>query len=161
MNITTKEFNISEAEFRYLNRITYYKAIKFLVIISAIITLITIISSVFHPRSAYIGVGVWSVIMISLLLAIPFITNVAKSQPKIHFRSRSCEITDNYFTLTFEDGSLTKTNFNDFIKVIRESNYYFLYMGKIYFHYLPIRAFNSEDDINAFEAALRIKKLMK
>lgn len=158
MNIKTKEFNVSEAEFQHLIRILYYKSRRTLLIGFAIFAIIIIVVAILEPLFSFLAI--YFVIALGWLLAVPFITNTAKSQAKINFQSRICEITDNYFSMSYADGSLLKLHFNNFIKVTRESEYYFLYMAKINFHYLPFRAFNSEDDINEFEAALKNKKLI-
>jgi YcxB-like protein len=159
MNIKTKEFNISETELRHVTRIVYYKALKVVIIVFAIITLISVIHAIFNPEVISTAVG--CVVALSYFLALPFMRNSAKVQPKLNFKSRICEITDSYFIITFEDGSLSKVHFNNYIKIIRESDWYFLYLTKAYFEYLPIRAFNSEADINEFETLMKNKKLME
>ncbi len=160
MNIKTKEFNISKDELRHVTSIVYYKQIKFVIIVFAIITVINIIMAILVPRAANIWLVVGSVIFLSYFLALPYIRNPAKTQIKLHFQNRTCEINDNYFSTAFEDGSLSKIHFNNYIKATRESDWYFMYLTPAYFEYLPIRVFNSEDDINEFEAALKTKKLI-
>ena len=158
MDIKTKEFNISETELRHVTRIVYYKALRIFIIAFAIITLIGVIHAIFDAK--FVSTALECVVVLSCLLALPFLRNAAKVQPKLNFKNRICEVTDSYFIITFEDGSLSKVHFNNYIKVNRESNWYFLYLTKIYFEYLPIRAFNSENDINEFEIAMKNKKLM-
>lgn len=160
MNIKTKEFNVSEAEFRHINRIVYYRQMKTVIIIFAIITVIVVIQATFTPQAADIIFAIQSVSVLSLLLALPYIINSAKAQGNIHFQNRTCEINDNYLSITLEDGSSSKTHFNNYIKATREFDWYFVYLTNTKFEYLPIRAFNSEDDINEFEAALKNKKLL-
>jgi hypothetical protein len=163
MNIRTKEFNMSEAEFRHLIRIVYYKQVqnKIIIIMFGIITLLSIIIAILVLRYATIWFAIASVTFLSYLLAFPYITDSAKTLIKLDFQNRTCEINDNYFSTTFEDGTSIKIHFNNYIKVTRESDWYFMYSTNTRFDYLPIRAFNSEDDINEFEAALRNKKLME
>lgn len=63
--------------------------------------------------------------------------------------------------MTFEDGSLVKVHFNNYLKITRESEWYFLYITQVTFEYLPLRTFNSENDINEFEILMENKKLME
>lgn len=160
MNIKIKEFNISEDELRHVTSIVYYKQIKVVIIIFAIITAISIISAILIPRLFSIWLAAGCVIFLSYSLALPYLRKPVKTQIKLHFQNRTCEINDNYFSTTFEDGSSSKIHFSNYIKATRESDWYFLYLTNTYFEYLPIRAFNSEDDINEFEAALKTKRLM-
>ena len=159
MNIKTKEFNISEDEFRHITRGIYYKAIKFLLIMVAILAVTSILTSIFSPPLN--SIAVLSIMFLGFLSFAPFIGNSAKAQSKLNFQNRICEITDNYFSMTYEDGSLSKIHFNNFVKITKESDWYFLYLTQVFFEYLPIRAFNSEDDINEFETLIKNKKLME
>ncbi|WP_009633755.1 YcxB family protein [Synechocystis sp. PCC 7509] len=160
MNIKTKEFNTSEDELCYITRTIYYKSKKALIIVFGIVAVISVIFAVFvTPQASFLAA--YFVILLGCILFIPFVINTAKSIPKIYFNNRACEITDNYFITSFEDGSLSKMHLHNFTKVTRESEYYFLYMAKIMFQYLPVRAFNSENDINEFETLMKNKKLME
>ncbi len=160
MNIKTKEFNTSEDEIRHLTRTIYYKSRKGVIIVFGIIAVISVIFAIFvTPQASFLAA--YFVIFLGCILFIPFAINTAKSVPKVYFKNRACEITDNYFSTVFEDGSLSKMHFHNFTKVTIESEYYFLYMGKILFQYLPVRAFSAEKDINEFEALMKNKKLME
>lgn len=160
MNIKTKEFNVSKAEFRHITRIAYYKQMRIVIIISAIITAIVVVQAAFVPQSANIILAMQFVALLSSFLAIPFLRNTSKVPPKLNFQNRTCEINADYFSMTYEDGSLSKVHFNNFIKVHREFSWYFLYLTRNGFEYLPLRVFNSEDNINAFETLIKNKKLM-
>ncbi|MBW4662702.1 MAG: YcxB family protein [Chroococcus sp. CMT-3BRIN-NPC107] len=159
MIIKTKEFNTSKAEFRHVINIAYYRSIKDLIIGLASFTIIIVFCSGFN--SLAVSIAIWSGILLGYLLIFPFLNTSAKSQPGLHLKNRTCEITDNYFSMTFEDGSLTKVHFNNYLKINRESEWYFLYMTQVMFEYLPLRAFNSEKDINEFETMMKNKKLME
>ncbi len=160
MDIRTKEFNVSKDEFRHFTSIIYYKQIKILISIYAILTVMSIILAILVPLFPNILLAVTCVIILSCTLALPYIRNSAKTQIKLNFQNIICKINDNYFSTTFEDGSSIKIHFNNYIKATRESDWYFVYSTNTKFDYLPIRAFNSEDDINEFEAAMKHKKLM-
>ncbi len=123
-----------------------------------IFVLISIFICVILPSLVFLAI--FKIFLFCCYLAIPFIINSATTQPKLNFQTRNCEVSNNYSTTIFIDGSLFKVHFNNFTKATKESEYYFLYIGKINFYYLPLRAFNSENDINEFEAALKTKKLM-
>lgn len=150
---------MSETELRHITRIVYYRTLKILLILMAIFLGIIVIEFIIVPLLIFIAIGF--VAVLGYYLAIPFIRNPSKTQPKLNFRNRICEITDNYFNMTYENGSLRKVHFNNYIKVIRESDWNFLYLTKVMFEYLPIRAFNSENDINEFEILIKNKKLME
>jgi len=159
MSIKTKEFNISEEELRQVTRIVYYRTLKILLILMAIFSLIIVIESIILPSLTLIAIGF--VAALGYYLVFPFIRNPSKTQPKLNFKNRICELTDNYFNTTYEDGSLRKVHFSNYLKVTRESDWYFLYLTKVMFEYVPIRAFNSENDINEFETLMKSKKLME
>lgn len=159
MYIKTKTFNISENELNYLLKISYYTSRKPLIIIFSILTVISIIIAIIDSRFTFLPF--YFTLLLALFIALPSITNFAKSQPRFNFLNRFCEIDDNYFTINYDDGSLDKLNFNHFLKVVRRSEHYLLYVTKISFQYVPIRAFNSEEDINKFEKLVKIKKLME
>ncbi len=47
------------------------------------------------------------------------------------------------------------------MKVVKKGEYYFLYMTKAQFHYLPVAAFESEKDMHRFDLFLEGKQLIK
>lgn len=161
MNIRTKEFNMSEAELHRVNKIAYYRPIKDLLISLASFTIIIVVGSIFDHQT--VSIAIYCTIVLGYLLIYPFVfvNRSAKSQSKLHFKNRSCEITDIYLSTIFEDSSLCNIHFNNYIRITRESEWYFLYLSQGMFEYLPIRAFNSEDDINEFETIMKDKKLMQ
>jgi hypothetical protein len=116
MSIKTKEFNTSKAELRHVNNIAYYRPIRDLIIGWAIVTIIIVFCSDFDSQA--VSIVIWSGVWFGYILIFPFLNNLAKSQPRLHFKNRTCEITDNYFSMTFEDGSLTKVRLNNYLKLL-------------------------------------------
>ena len=160
MYIKTKEFNLTDKEFRQLLAYHYFKKIKNLIIFFSILTLISLVVSILS-RDYFL-----TILFLGLLayyVSIPRFMNLQKTQSKMIFCQRYCEIDDKFISFVYEDGSLVKLNFDTFTQVIRESNYYLLYTTyvKTQFHYLPVAAFNSEQDISRFELLMEGKKLIK
>jgi hypothetical protein len=84
-----------------------------------------------------------------------------KRQSQLNFINRYCEFDESFFTVFYEDGSIIKLKYEHFIKVIKRSEYYFLYTSLAQFHYLPISAFETEKDIHRFDLLLEGKQLLK
>lgn len=171
MNIKTKEFNITETKFHYghisIIKLLYYKSKKALISIIAYLIVIVIVYAMVSPQ-IFFFIAILFLLQLSFYLITLFV-NTVKSRSKHNFQNINCEITDSYFSISYEDGSLLKLDFNHFIRVTKNSGYYLMTyseydstnIAKTNFYRLPIRVFNSENDINEFEAALRNKKLMK
>lgn len=157
MKIKTKEFRITEVELDNINIYFHYRAIIPSLIKLATFTVMSLFASFYSPQ--LIVAAFCPIILISYLLAAPFLIQPSKSMSYLHFLNRSCEITDDYFNMVFEDGTTNMVTLKSYIKVNRELEYYFLYT-KFSFHYLPISSFNSEEDINKFETLMKNKKLM-
>ena len=102
-----------------------------------------------------------NIYMILFFLSFPLFFRLQKQSPGLNFQNRYCEIDENFFTVFYEDGSISKLNYIHFIKVIKKSEYYFLYINQAQFYYLPIAAFESEKDIHRFDLFLQGKQLIK
>ena len=167
MNIKTKEFNISENELRHFTRRIYYngRVITIFAAIFAYFAVITIAYAMVNHQFWFVTtyLGVFLIAQLGSNLISSFITKTMRLQFNTNFQNRNCEITDNYFSMNYEDGSLLKLQFNHFIKVTRNPEYYLMTYSEYYlmnvpktnFYYLPFRAFNSENDINEFETLIK------
>jgi hypothetical protein len=95
-------------------------------------------------------------------LVAPFFINLKKTQSILNFIARYWEIDENFISIYYEDGSLSKLRFEHLVKAIKLGEYYLLFMTAAgYFHYLPISAFESEKDIHRFDLFLKGKQLIK
>jgi len=137
----------------------YYRRMKTVFIILSILLVINIIFSLLQNNFDLWIIYVLGVI--AYLLSLPLFFRVQKQNSALNFKNRCCEIDESFFTVFYEDGSISKLNYAHYIKVIKKSNYYFLYITKAQFHYIPIAAFESEKDIHRFELFLQGKQLMK
>lgn len=158
MYIKTKEFNLTEKQFRQLIAVQYFKRMKNLFIILSVLALIALANSIIS--NDYFTLIV-ILILIAYYVSLPYWINIKKTQPPINFKKRFCEIDENFITFMYEDGSLVKLRFDNFIQVTKESNYYFLYTVKTQFHYLPVAVFNSEQEICRFDLLMEGKQLIK
>ncbi len=158
MYIKTKEFNLTEKQFRQVIALQYFKRMKNLFIIWSILAIIGLVISIISNDYFMLIV---SLIVIAYYLSLPYWLNLKKTQPPINFKKRFCEIDENFITFIYEDGSLVKLRFDNFIQVTKESNYYFLYTVKTQFHYLPVAVFNSEQEICRFDLLMEGKQLLK
>ncbi|MDJ0616942.1 MAG: YcxB family protein [Calothrix sp. MO_192.B10] len=158
MYIKTKTYNLTVSEFRRLISADYFKRMKWFFIILIIWLLFNVFLAFFDNEQF------WSMLIPLLLLvyltAIPWMMS-SKGQSQLNFMSRYCEIDENFFTVCYEDGSIVKLKFEHFIKVVKRSEYYFFYITKNQFHYLPLAALETEQDIHRLDLFLEGKQLIK
>jgi hypothetical protein len=84
-----------------------------------------------------------------------------KTQPVVNFIPRYWEIDENFISIYYEDGSLSKFRFDHLIKATKQSEFYLVYFSIQQFYYLPLAAFETEKDIHRFELFLEGKQLLK
>lgn len=159
MQIKTKIFQTTPKELRYLLTIDYYRRMKITLIILLVVALISIVSSLL--QNFFDWWIIYFLALIAYFLALPLFFQVQKRTSALNFQNRYCEIDENFFTIFYEDGSMVKLNYAHFIQVMKKADYYFLYMTKAQFYYLPVAAFKSEKDIHRFELFLQGKQLIK
>lgn len=159
MQIKTKTFQTTPQELRAVLTVEYYRRMKPNFIILSILVLISVIFSIVQNRFDW-----WLIYSLGLLaycVSLPLLFRVQKQNSALNFQARYCEIDENFFGLYYEDGSIVKMTYEQFIEVRKKAGYYFLYMTKAQFHYLPIAAFETEKDIHRFDLWLQSKQLMK
>ena len=71
-----------------------------------------------------------------------------------HNRKRCSEIDDDFIITEFDDGSTSKIRLDAISKASRIGEVYWLYVNKLPTLCLPIQAFNSPEDIDAFKRRL-------
>ncbi|OUL31690.1 hypothetical protein BV378_01580 [Nostoc sp. RF31YmG] len=159
MLIRTKQFQISPKELRGIIAVDYYKRMKLTLIIFAVLTVVNIIISIIQKEFSW-----WLLYclgFIAYILSVPLWLHLQGRTSGLNFQSRYCEMDEDFFTIFFEDGSISKLRYEHFVKVIKKSEYYFLYITKVQFHYLPVAAFESEKDMHRFDLFLEGKQLIK
>ncbi|MBD2299288.1 YcxB family protein [Nostoc sp. FACHB-87] len=159
MYIKTKSFQITPKELGALLTVDYYRRMKFFFILFAILLVINIVVSVLQNRFDW-----WLIYFVGLgayFVSLPLFFQPRKRNSTLNFQNRYCEIDENFFAMFYEDGSIVKLNYSHFMQVITKADYYFLYMTKAQFHYLPVAAFESEKDIHRFDLFLQSKQLIK
>lgn len=159
MQIKTKTFSITPKEFRQLLATQYYRQRRNLLILYAVMIVITFLLP-FDETLIFLRIYFLSLFIFSLFA--PFLINLKKTQPILNFIARYWEIDENFISIYYEDGSISKFRFEHLTKVIKLREYYLLYMTTVgYFHYLPISALESEKDIHRFDLFLEGKQLIK
>ncbi|OUL28992.1 YcxB family protein [Nostoc sp. 106C] len=159
MLIRTKKFQISPKELRGIIAVDYYKRMKLTLIIFSVLTVVNIIISIIQKEFSW-----WLLYclgFIAYILSVPLWLRLQGRTSELNFQSRYCEMDEDFFTIFFEDGSISKLRYEHFVKVIKKSEYYFLYITKVQFHYLPVAAFESEKDMHRFDLFLEGKQLIK
>lgn len=161
MYIKTKEFNLTEQEFRKLIASHYFKQMRWLIISIIFVIGIDFVLSIMMTGNYLIAIA--GLFFLAYFVSIPYIINLEKSQSKLNFKKRYCEIDETFISFVYEDGSLVKLKLEHFAQALKDSNNYLLYTtyGKTQFHYLPIAAFNSEQEISRFDLLLEGKQLLK
>jgi YcxB-like protein len=110
------------------------------------------------------GVSVMSVLTIGLVVLYPvyvaaYLWYYANSkQNRLFFEERFIEIDGEFVTGRLNDGSVAKTKWDHIVKVIRTSSSYLLYLSKSQFIYIPVDAFDTEDDLELFETFVKNRK---
>lgn len=156
--IKTKEFNVTVKEFRHLLASHYFKQMKFILIIFVILVIINFVFGLIS--NDYFGAILFGVLL-AYYVSIPYIMNIKKTQSKINFTRRFCEIDENFISFIYEDDSLVKIRFDHFIQVTKNLNYFLLYPIKNQFYYLPLESFNTEQELSRFELLMEGKQLLK
>lgn len=159
MLIRTKQFQISPKELRGIIAVDYYKRMKLTLIICSVLVVINIILSIIQNQFSW-----WLLYFlgfIAYIVSVPLWLRLQGRTSELNFQSRYCEMDEDFFAIFFEDGSITKLRYEHFMKVVKKGEYYFLYMTKVQFHYLPVAAFESEKDMHRFDLFLEGKQLIK
>jgi hypothetical protein len=160
MQIKTKTFQVTAKQLKDLIASNYFRQRKRILIICTVTMIITSILGFFRPT--FFGFSGYFAFLLIVFSVQPFLLNMKKTQPVANFLPRYWEIEPEFITIYFEDGSLSKFKFEHLCKADKMGEYYLLYLTPAgYFHYLPIAAFESEQDINRFELFLESKQLMK
>ncbi|BAY23615.1 hypothetical protein NIES2100_34070 [Calothrix sp. NIES-2100] len=159
MLIRTKQFQISPKDLKGIIAVDYYKRMKLTLIILSVLIVINIIFAIIEKRFDW-----WLIYLLGLMayfLSVPLFFRLQGRTSALNFQSRYCEMDENFFAIFFEDGSITKLRYEHFLKVVKKSEYYFLYITKMQYHYLPVAAFESEKDMHRFDLFLEGKQLIK
>ncbi|WP_242045677.1 MULTISPECIES: YcxB family protein [unclassified Calothrix] len=159
MLIKTKQFQISPKELRGIIAVDYYKRMKLFLILFSVLAVINIIVSIIQQQFSW-----WLLYFFGFLayiLSVPYWLRLEGRTSALNFQNRYCEMDENFIAIFFEDGSITKLRYEHFIKVVKKGEFYFLYITKAQFHYLPIAAFESEKDMHRFDLFLEGKQLIK
>ncbi|MGI8504755.1 MAG: YcxB family protein [Hassallia sp.] len=159
MQIKTKTFNITPKQLRQLITLHYLKQRKILLICVGILAIINVIFA--FIIDFWNIMAIYFVAIFIYLLIAPILINVKKINPQINFINRYWEIDQDFITVIYEDGSLSKMRFEHFLKATKQSEYYWLFTCPTQFHYVPIAAFESEKDISRFDLFLKGKQLIK
>lgn len=151
---------MTEQEFRKLLAIQYFQKMKTRLTLFVIVSLANLALSIAKDNYFFSVISIATTIY---YFSLPYLINLKKTQPKISFRKRWCEMDQDFISFIYEDGSLVKIRFDDFIQVIKRQNYYWMYSTytQTQFFYLPVAAFNTEQDINRFDLLMQGKQLMK
>ncbi|MDZ8052955.1 MAG: YcxB family protein [Aulosira sp. ZfuVER01] len=159
MLIRTKQFQVSPKELRAIIAVDYYKRMKLTLIIFSVLAVVNIILSIIQKEFSW-----WLLYclgFIAYILSVPLWLRLQGRTSELNFQSRYCEMDEDFFAIFFEDGSITKLRYEHFTKAVKKGEYYFLYMTKAQFHYLPVAAFESEKDMHRFDLFLEGKQLIK
>jgi hypothetical protein len=160
MNIKTKTFQVTPKQLKQLIINNYFKARKKILIMYTLI-LILFLTPAFFGKDSIGSAKFFSFFFIGSLVA-PFLINVKKTQAVVNFIPRYWEMDENFISIYYEDGSMSKFRFEHLVKAAKQSEFYLLYTTMAgQFHYLPISAFETEKDIHRFELFLESKQLMK
>ena len=149
---STREYALSRGElFLILLRGYIRKPILWLALVLSVLMVIT---------PGVKGGILFFLIFLAAVLAIVSSQVFLKGSAPI-FSRRSCEIDDDHVSIFPADSSSARIRIDSLIKVFRSAQCYLLYISRNQFVYLPLSAFSSDSDVQAFESMLKGKKLLK
>jgi hypothetical protein len=99
-------------------------------------------------------------ILFQIILVIQYRRYAYSNENKVFLLERYYEIDNDMINGKMEDGTSQPIKIEHFIKVIKTSKYYLLYLAKSQFIYLPVDAFSNHNDLEWFENEI-IKKIKK
>jgi hypothetical protein len=80
---------------------------------------------------------------------------------RLFFKERVFEINSQSIDVLFTEGTASKIQINDIARVVKNKEYYLLFLTKKQFIYVPLFAFRTPGDINSFDAILKARKRRK
>jgi hypothetical protein len=80
---------------------------------------------------------------------------------KLFFKERLFEINSQTIDIIFKDGGTSTIKISNIARVVKNSQYYLLFLNKKQFIYAPLSAFKTAGDINGFDAILKARKRVK
>ena len=81
----------------------------------------------------------------------------SKKNP-LFFTMRRTEIDDRFITFTFSQGTVNKIEINKIARVVKNRQYYRLFISKKQFVYLPLNAFRTPGDVRLFDEILKARQ---
>jgi hypothetical protein len=84
---------------------------------------------------------------------------VTSPENGIFFVARYYVFDEEKIHVYMHDDTLSTTRLDSLIKIIRTQEYFLLFVAKSLFHYLPLDAFETEEDLARFEALLQSHKI--
>lgn len=160
MQIKTKTFHVTTQDLKKLIVRQYFSQRKRMLIISGSLALLSLLFLLVNKDS--VPMAIYFTFFFIYFLIAPYLINMRKLQSASNFVPRYCEIDEDFISMYYEDGCISKFRFDHLVKASKMSEFYFLYITEAgQFHYIPVAAFESEKDINRFELLLQGKQLMK
>ena len=82
-------------------------------------------------------------------------------QNKAFFKERYYKIDGSTMYCETKDNETGNVNLDTVVKVMKRKNYYLVYLSKVQFFYIPVKAFKSQEDAEMFNQLLKDRNLIK
>jgi hypothetical protein len=113
------------------------------------------------PSKTTFLVAVLPIIYLSYVVIRCWIHSNSKKTSPLFFKERVFEIDDQTIMIGFKQGASTKIEIPKIARVIKNSQYYLLFLNKKQFIYVPLSAFRTPGDIARFDSILKARKRKK
>jgi len=157
MQIETKEFEFTKGEFFAIQVVILLKK-RWLVFVGFFaFAAYFLFLYKFQPATIVIAV---------VLISYPFLLIVylwrfaCASENKIIYIKRRYEFSDEFIKGFLNDGSNSATKYDRITKAFKTNKHFIMNISRSQSFIIPLRAFQSQDDINAFDTFLRQKNLL-
>ena len=109
-------------------------------------------------RNLFLGIfSVIFAILFPVLIWVSCWKSATSLQNKTYFERRRYEFDNDFITGWLDDGSNSQTRYGVIVKVVKSKTHLLLFISDIMFFHLPFDAFESEEDLAAFQNLLKDK----
>lgn len=113
---------------------------------------ILIVILLFSGRIGFIEIALLALILLfQVIIVVQYWIYAHSKDNKLYLLSRHYEIDTNQIVELMEDGTSSTIKTERFIKVMKTTRYYLLYVARNEYIYLPVSAFQSLADLEWFE----------
>ena len=112
------------------------------------------------PSAMLLLLGALPVAYLSYIILRCWMHSNAKTN-RLFFKERSCEIDDQTIRIVFKEGTDSTIQIVKIARVVKNAQYYLLFLNKKQFIYVPLIAFKTPGDMAKFDFILKSRKRIR